>query len=210
MISRKSVFGFIALLACTHVQAASKFGGVSDVIGCGTAISVRNLNQAPLYTKEYEAVRADRMGSTADAAGALAGFGVVGAVAGFVGALAADTAIDANVKTASPVAPAGGAWKDVKAIKIKMDDGREINLPQIEIGNSVPGSFRFKEGQRYILNYSKDLDNIQIFIKGINLPIPSDVDKYERMCRLRIEKAVADSIIERSANLVDETKIITE
>lgn len=201
----------ISVLAHGYVHA-SKFGGVKDIIGCGTIVSVRSVNQAPTYTKEYEAVRPDRFGGSSQAAGILGGFGVIGSAVALVGSLAVDTAIEANVKTSLPVdAPDGGVWRGVRAVKIKFDDGREIHMPFIEMLD-VPGSRRFKVGERYSFNYSKELDNIQFFIGGDNL-IPNADDekqanKYRGMCRTRVDQSVADSIIERSASLVDESKII--
>jgi hypothetical protein len=205
-----------ALAACVlfgyglQAKAESKFGEFSTIIGCGTVTSVRKLNQAPLYDKVYENDRQDRAGSTGDVAGVLAGFGIVGAAVGFVGGLAADTAIAANVKTKAPVAPAGGEWKTVKAIRIKFDDGREVNLPLYEGTDSIINAFHYKEGQRLTLTYSKELDNIQPFMKGVSIPPPSEDYKYINRCKLRADKAVADDIIERSKNLVDESKIIPE
>lgn len=52
--------------------------------------------------------------------------------------------------------PLMGRVAGVRAVKIKFDDGREIHINFIEMLD-VPGSRRFKVGERYSFNYSKNL-----------------------------------------------------
>lgn len=175
----KKVTSFVlfAVVACCNAHA-SKFGGIQDIIGCGVIVSVRNVNQAPIYTKEYEAVRPGRFGGSSQVAGVLGGFGIIGSAVAVIGSAAVDAAVEANVKTELPVdKPDGGVWKGVRAVQIKFDDGREINVPYIEMID-VPGSRRFKAGERYSFNYSRELDSIQVFVGGDNL-IPSQDDESQ-------------------------------
>jgi len=180
---------------------AVTFAGKSDIFGCGTVVSVRDVVQAPMNDSEYQRY-ASETSNTGQTFVQILGGTAVGVVVGAAAGVVTDVLIDSNRKEIPAVVEPKDGWKHVKALKIKIDDGREINLPLIDDGGN------YKAGQRYLLGYSKQLDNIQLVFKGAHVPEKDDSTRYQNYCKLRIDQAVADDIIERSKSLVDESKVI--
>lgn len=191
--------------ASTGNQSRPRFYDPQTRIGCGTIVSIRQVDQNPLesaYTADYRANY--RRSDTSDVAALLVGGGVIGMVVGAAGSAAANVAMDASKK--DPAVVPGVRWgRKVLALRIALDDGRELNLPMIERRTNLSGN-HFKVGLRGPLSYSDNFQNIQM-ANGSIPPLPG-VSGYEEACSVNIAKEKADGVIKAGGNLVDETKII--
>jgi len=94
------------------------------------------------------------------------------------------------------------------AVKIKLDDGREINLPLVQRRKAYFHDL-LEVGQRNPLSYSVEHNVIMVGNVMHTPPLPGDKN-YDSACGLRIDKDRADSIIESSESLVNERMIIQE
>lgn len=195
-----------AAICFVQFAQATDFVDMRGQIGCGTITSVRNLNQAPLYNYEYESAWGKtNSGSLASVAN---GFGLIGFAGAVIGSIAVDTVVSSNSAPIEVKPPSeGAAWKDVRAVRIELDDGRQVNLPLMVAGKLDFASRTYQVGERVRLQYHKQLNNIQLMPKGLTAPKPGE-DKYERNCALRANKLDADTIVKASENLVNEANII--
>ena len=134
------------------------------------------------------------------------GGGVIGLGAALFGELALSVqqnfaskqALDDHIKAAE--------FKDVYAVKFKFDDGREIYIPMY-----VMSGMRYKEGVRVKAYMARALDNIQLGYNPVfGTPPLKGEDGYEAHCAMRAEPEFAELLIVKSANLVDESKLVKD
>jgi hypothetical protein len=206
MIKNYFLLLLTALSIAEGAHAADLFNR-EDLIGCGKVISVRKLDQAPMYNREY----AQRMGGNTNVSemGLITGLIPGGTVVAGAIAIVAGEIIDAAKSTPIPVVikPKSG-WRMVSAVQIQMDAGQIINLPLINADRFVYGH-HYEAGQRLSLTYSLVLKNIVIGPRGGKTPMPGE-KYFEKYCGLHASKEDADAILAASANLIDEANIIPE
>ena len=190
------------------VKAVSgpQFFDEASQMGCGAIVSVRNVDQWPVGNGDETRWRLAGNGkmSSGGTFGQLAGGGVIGFGAALLGSLVVDGVADAT-KSPPPEKPGMRYGHKVFAIKLLLDDGREINMPMIERAPTFSGG-QYKAGRRERLSFNNKNAHIQ-FENSFQPPIKGE-SGYAEKCALKIDKAVADDIILRSAKLVDETKIV--
>ena len=197
---------FYVLTSMTSFALASDtmyFYNQKSRLGCGTITSVRNVNQAPLYDYEYEHLHGGRAAST-DIAQLASGFGLVGQVVALATSITVDSARDSSATLEGVKEPKNGAWTNIKAIRLLMDDGRVMNLPLTGQPKLVMGP-KYEEGQRVTAYIIKDRKSIQITMKRKS-PLPGE-KLYEAYCSQTADAGEADEAIKSKEYLVDELKI---
>jgi len=197
-------FAVCAAMALSSVGAWASYFEFGSQMGCGVIVTVRETYQAPLYDDFYEA---SNTRSSGQGFSLLAGFGVVSQAAAVVTGLAADT-VNARDRDAPKVE--NFDRRQIRAVGIELDDGRKINVPLFEPEKYAVTDQRFRVGDRVKLSYSKKLDNIQVVVDNRNLaPVGDTTSKrFKVLCGFRADRTVADDIISRSENLVDESQIV--
>lgn len=205
----KSLFLMFSVLCLAQQAHAEDLWKRAEQIGCGTVTSVRKLNQSPLFNQEYlnSIGGSTNAGDVATIASRVVPFGEVAAVAISIGVAAV---VDAAKREPTPVvgSPRGGAWKNVSAVRIQMDDGRVINLPLMNADLLVRGH-EYKTDQRLSLTFSKYANAIQIAPKPFKTPIPGS-PSYSYYCGVNGDKDLADAAIRNGEHLVNEANIIAE
>lgn len=201
---------FPAIMAAIGMQSAhaESYFVASNIVGCGTIKSIRRTDQEPLPSFDlFETKRNYRAGAnTGSTFGQLLSGGVIGLATAIVGTVVADAAIDSS-KTHPPVVGQGERFgKKLLALQIAMDDGREVNLPEIEPINKLFALSSYQEGMRLVLAYN-EIENALIIGWSESSHRPGD-SGYEKECGLRLEKEKADAILKASEHLVDESLIL--
>lgn len=191
-------------------RGSDRFTKQGNRLGCGTVTSLRNVNQTPLYDKQYE-LQFNGSGSTRDLAGLSAQLGIVGMAAAVIGSVATDTAIEAT-RTAKKEIKLVNVPQNrglVKAVQLTLDSGDIINLPLVDV-NKFEFSGHYKVGKRYKVYYSPTYENLQL--------VESDEDEMKRtpeqaariwkwFCSPQLDKARIDELLSAHGNKVDESKI---
>jgi hypothetical protein len=109
-----------------------------------------------------------------------------------------------DVKTTTDI-PGERFGKKIFAIKVKMDDGREVNLPMIERFPSKNG-FAFTEGHRFPLSYSGIGFELNFGGDG-HAPIPDATD-YSDVCGVRMPETIVNRAIKIFGRAVKEDKVL--
>lgn len=195
----------ILCLALTAQSAmASEFFDKQKLIGCGTIVSVRNVDQAPLFDNEYVAQNKDGI-RTYGIASLMAGAGLIKYAAAAIGTVVADEAL---ANTPSKVKEQD-KWSNVKAVRIQMDGGQEINLPLIKPRDDIERR-QYTEGKRVTVYHVPQYNSIQLDTM-IRLPDPGDEAKaksYAFHCTRRLDDVTAEAVLKDVARLIQEDKII--
>lgn len=179
-------------------------------IGCATVLAVRNLNQQPAYDMQYESQFGSASGS-ADIASLGVQTGVLGVGAAVAGMLATDAVVSEARPTERQIkllrVPTNAQM--VKAVKLGLDDGAEVNLPLLDAPKLSFGS-KYKVGGRYMVYYSPTFENLQV-IKGAlkdKYESPEEGAKdLERFCKRTLTDDKAKAVLAANANKVDESKV---
>lgn len=198
--------------AATGDAGSQRFIKAGNLIGCGSVVSVRNVNQQPVYDDEYERQYIGRANS-GSALGFLAEVGVVGSVVS-IGAAAiaggtADMISDAN-RTAprkQKIITVPDNGKEVKAIRLRMDDGREINLPMLR--PPIIDS-QYEVGNRYQVFYSPTYMNLQLqrSREKDRYDTPAEAEKARKwFCSQDLDTETSNRELAKHKNFVDESKI---
>lgn len=191
-------------------RGSQRFVKVGNRVGCGTVISLRNVNQTPVYDMRYEGQFIGNS-NTSDVAGLAVQTGLLGMAVAGVASIATDVTIDAT-RTAKKQIKMVNVPRDqglVKAVQLRMDDGQEINLPMLD-ANKFDFSGHYKVGNRYEVFYSPTYDNLQLFAsrEKEKYDTPEEAEKAKKwFCSADLDKAKADELIATNANKVDESKI---
>lgn len=206
MINSKisALCGLSIAATMAHASDTLYFFNQQSRIGCGTITDVRNVNQAPLYDREYEMLRGGR-GGTGDVAVLVSNLGIVGQAVAAITSLGVDSARDKSIALEAVNAPANGVWTNVKAIRVVMDDGREINLPltaQPKLGTGL----KYESGRRVEVYLIKERNSIQLGMQR-KPPLP-DEKLYAAFCRRSADAADAEAALTEKAHLVQEDKIV--
>lgn len=199
-----------AILAAlgTQIAQAESYFNASNIVGCGTIKSIRRTDQEPLPSFDlHEIKRNYRAGAnTGSTFGQLFSGGMIGLATAIVGSVVADAAIDAS-KNHPPVVGQGERYgKKLLALQIAMDDGREVNLPEIEPINKLFAISSYQDGMRLVLAFN-EMENALIVDWSESRYRPGD-SGYEKECGLRLDKEKADAILQTSEHLVDESLIL--
>lgn len=141
-----------------------------------------------------------------------ASYGLIGAGAAIVGSIFVDSIGNANNKRSQTPVDGLLFGRKVLALKIKLDDNREINLPLMEAQVIspffIPVGHPHEVGRRVQLAHNEKRNNIQVLNPRMSsVPVKGDSD-YEKECELRIDKDLADAVIKSSKHVVDESLII--
>jgi hypothetical protein len=129
-------------------RGSQRFIKAGNLIGCGAVVSLRNVNQTPAYDQQYE-MQFNGSGSTSDIAGLAAQAGILGMAAAVIAGVTADATIDAT-RTATREIKMVNVPENhglVKAVQLRLADGREINLPMLD-ANGTDFSGHYKVGNR--------------------------------------------------------------
>lgn len=191
-------------------RGSQRFIKAGNLIGCGTVVSLRKVNQTPFYDQQYE-MQFNGSGSTSEVAGLAVQTGLLGMAAAVMASAATDATIEATC-TAKKEIKMVNIPKDqglVKAVKLRLDDGREINLPMLD-ANKFDFSGHYKVGNRYQIFYSPTYDNLQLFAsrEKEKYDTHEEAEKAKKwFCRTDFDKTKADELIANNANKVDESKI---
>lgn len=187
-----------------HASDAFYFFNPQNRIGCATITSVRNVNQAPLYDREYEVLVGGR-GGTGDLAVIVSGLDIVGTVAAAATSLAVDAVRDPSAAVDGVQTPADGTWTNVQALRVEMDDGSVMNIPMTAQPKLTPGP-KYEVGRRVTVYLLKERNSIQLGLGG-RAPLPGD-KLHEGYCKRGVSQAEAEAALKEKANLVQEDKII--
>ncbi|MFN5095816.1 hypothetical protein [Limnohabitans sp.] len=195
----------IALLSTSGTQAqANRFFKPENMLGCGTVVSVREVKQAPLYDAEYERHVSGRAG-TADLAVVAVGFGLLSAATAGVASLVVDALRDGSVSQEGVKAPPDGEWKNIKAVRIVMDEGAVINLPLMAQPSSALGT-KYEAGKRVGVYWLPDRQSIQVALRS---PVPDPGAKnYQLRCKREISGERASEIFQVANQLVNESLVV--
>lgn len=202
----KTVFLCALTLAASaaHASDAFYFFNPQNRIGCATITSVRNVNQAPLYDREYEMLMGGRGGS-ANLAIIVSGLGIVGAAGAVAASLAIDAVRDPSVAVDGVQTPADGTWTNVQALRVEMDDGNVMNIPLTAQPKLTLGP-KYEVGRRVTVYLLKDRNSIQLGLGG-RAPLPGD-KLHDGYCKRGVSQSEAEAALKEKANLVQEDKII--
>lgn len=204
--SFKSFAACSLLLVASVAQASDAlyFFNPRNRIGCGTITSVRNVNQAPLYDREYEDLVGGN-GSTGSVAVAASALGIVSLAAAATTSLAVDAVRDPSTATDGVKTPADGVWKNIKAVRVLMDDGSVMNLP-LTGQPKLSLDDKYEEGRRVSVYFLKDLNSIQLNLRG-KAPAPGE-RLHDAYCSRRVTQEEATIALKEKAALVQEENII--
>ena len=193
-----------SLASCAFASDTMYFFNQKSRLGCGTITSVRNVNQTPLYDYEYEHLRGGRAAST-DVAQLASGFGIVGQAVALATSMTVDLVRDSSATLEGVKEPENGVWKNIKAVRVLMDDGRVMNLPLTAQPKLVMGP-KYEEGQRVTAYMIKDRKSIQITMKRKS-PLPGE-KLYDAYCSLTADVEEAAEAIKAKEFLVKEINIV--
>lgn len=183
---------------------ASEFFDRQNLIGCGTITDVRDVNQPPLFDNEYVAQNKDGI-RTYGIASMMAGAGLLKWAAAAIGTVAADEALSKEPQKVKEQ----DNWTNVKAVRVRMDDGQEINLPLIKPRGDIERR-QYTQGKRVTVFHVPQYSSIQLDTM-IRLPEPGDEAKaksYEFHCKRRLDDATATAVLKDAESLVRQDKII--
>ncbi|PJC20459.1 MAG: hypothetical protein CO065_05485 [Comamonadaceae bacterium CG_4_9_14_0_8_um_filter_57_21] len=198
------------VMAYGNDRGSQRFIKAGNRIGCGTVVSLRKVNQTPFYDQQYE-MQFNGSGGTSDIAGLAVQTGLLGMAAAVIASVATDATIEAT-RTAKKEIKMVNVPRDqglVKAVKLRLDDGREINLPMLD-ANKFDFSGHYKVGNRYQIFYSSTYDNLQLFAsrEKEKYDTPEEAEKAKKwFCSSDLDKTKADELIANNANKVDESNI---
>ena len=198
------------VVAYGNEKGSARFMKPENQMGCGTVVSVRNVNQVPEYDREYEAQFGNNT-NTGDIAALAAQNGVVGLVAGAVASTLVDATVAANKETQSTIKLLN-VQKDqglVKAVQLRLDDGSEINLPLLDAPRLSPFG-HYKVGNRYRVYYSATFNNVQLVVSGerASYDSPERAEVARKLwCKRTLAEDKIKAVLEAHAHKVDETKI---
>lgn len=201
----KSIAVCSLLLMASVAQASDAlyFFNPRNRIGCGTITSIRNVNQAPLYDREYEELVGGN-GSTGSLAVAVSGLGIVSQTVAALTSLTVDAARDSSSAVDVVKAPDGGVWKNVKAVRVLMDDGSAMNLP-LTAQPKLSIDPKYEQGRRVSVYLLKDRNSIQLNLLG-KAPAPGE-KLHDAYCSRRVTEDEAATALKEKAALVQEDKI---
>lgn len=187
-----------------------RFIKAGNRIGCGSVVSVRKVNQAPMYDNRYEG-QFNGTGSSSDIAGAAAQLGVVGIATAVIAGVTTDTALEARRTPKKEIRLANVPKNSgiVKAIQLRLDDGHEVNLPLVD-ANKFDFSGHYKVGNRYAVYYSPTYDNLQLFPLGEkkSFDSPEQAERYRLLsCSIQLDEKKTADLLDKFAHKVDESKI---
>ncbi len=205
--SSSKSFALCGLLLAASVAQASDalyFFNPRNRIGCGTITAVRNVNQAPLYDREYEQL-VGGSGSTGSLAVAVSGLGIVTQTAAALASLAVDATRDTSSAVDSVKAPESGFWDNIKAVRVAMDDGSVMNLP-LTAQPKLSTAPKYEEGRRVSVYLLKERNSIQLNLIG-KAPAPGE-KLHEAYCSRRTTAEEAAAALKEKAALVQEDKIV--
>lgn len=208
----------IVILAATCMALNTHAGPMFSseyMIGCGTITSVRKTNQRPMINDDLiNAYSEKNINSTSTFAEA-ASSGVMSIGASVVGGILFDSVV--NNQRGPSSGPKDGMFlgKKLQALRIELDDGREINLPLIEarvvsfLGKELQGH-AYEPGRRVYIAYNTQFKTIQIDHPRYSPPPKQGEEDYLEKCGLRIDKEFADGVVAKSRRSVIERFIIDE
>lgn len=197
-----------SLALCAPLAQASDFSDFYNrdmLIGCGTIVSVRNVNQSPLMEYEYAAQNGTSI-RTGDIAALMSVNGVAGFLTAAIGSVVVDNALQKNAEDVKEQTN----WENVKAVRVKMDSGEEINLPLFKPRTGGTDRRQYADGKRVTVYHVPRYKSIQLDAMA-RPPNPNEQDKarlYQILCKRRLDDATANSALKEAANLVQEDKII--
>lgn len=179
-----------------------------DQVTCGNIVAVRKSQQLPMYDDEY--IKTTKSHRQANEVGVVAmGLGVLGPVGAVIASIGTEVAVNSAIDGKKPeqnleiVDPSYNNG-NVRALKIELDDGREINLPVVR--NNIGSFGTYAPGDRVNLVLSRQLGVLQIKYRAT---AKLGSDDYDLKCGLNnVTKEEADAAILKSANLVDESLVI--
>ena len=188
--------------AAALASDATRFYNRSNRLGCGTILAVADVNQAPLYDREYEALVGGK-GSTADLVGHAVSLNLAGVIEAVAVGLAVDAARGESSDQGSVKPPADGVWKNIKAVRVKMDSGEVMNLPLTGQPTLDPGP-KYEEGRRVTVFLLPQYKSIQLSMRG-RQPAPDD-KTYAGWCSANVAPATAAEAFAASSSLVQADK----
>lgn len=196
---------FASIVLASQLATAGTLYDFRKTVGCATVVAVRDTTQAPLYNDDYQN-RYNGSYNTTGEFGLLAQLTNTGIVGAVVGSVVADAALQSQLKPVPVIEPKRG-WRDLKAVTLKFDDGRVVNLPMADADRWVRGHAYDKEiGKRFPFSYNEELKTLLIGYRAI--PVGESIERL--YCVLKIDPTVADAAIDAAANLVDESKIVAK
>lgn len=200
--------GLLGVLCFVLLQAAYADDQQRELLGCGTLVSIRPVNQKPFPNiRNSKVVESRSPGSTViQVLSQLPGASVVGTVAA---AVLSDTVAASIGESANSAAEAQQEatqnYTDVSAVAFKFDNGRTVKLPMI-----VVSGMRYKPGVR-LYAYRNVTQNgiLQLGENALFLGIPDVGDSnYPEKCSSQVAPEVVDATITAFSDRVDESKII--
>jgi len=205
-MNSKIVTGLLLALSCQQALAVD-FMNRDNLIGCGEITSVRKVNQAPLYDKEYDLLHGN-VGSTSGIAGMLTAGGVVKFAAAAVTSMVADKVIADNANPDAAV-KAQESWDNVLAVRIAMDSGNVLNLP-LTAPPADQERRAYAQGKRVRVFYVPELNSVQVSTLIAKLPGVEEREssRYRSFCGAKLDEGTANRVLQEKANLVVEQQIV--
>ncbi len=194
----------LALVTTAATADSTNFFLRANRMGCGTITLVRDVNQAPLYDQQYELLVGGK-GSSSTVMGAAVQLDLVGVLKAAVVGAAIDAARGPSTAQGGVKPVEGGVWKDVKAVRVQMDDGTVMNLPMTAQPKLSTGP-KYEEGRRVTVFLIPAHSSIQLAMAG-RQPPPED-KTYAGWCSNMVEPAVSEAAMAAAASLVQEDKIV--
>ena len=195
----------LSLISVSVYAEKTDFDKKIDRIGCGTVLSVKDVNQKPVPDSRFIPRGIDSGQGVVAGIFGIFGFGVVASVVGEIGTvLIAGEAKKASEEKDLANQEETKTYKHVIAMKFKFDDDREVNIPMYRLSGS-----RYMEGARLVAYYPESQKVIQFSINPhfANIPKIGDVE-YAEKCSNILSVESVNAAIETSANMVDESKIV--
>lgn len=204
----KTMFATGLVLALSSQAAfAVDFMNRDNLIGCGEITSVRKVNQAPLYDKEYDLLNGN-VGSTSGLAGMLTAGGVVRFAAAAVTSMVADKVI-ADKTTPDAAVKSQESWDNVQAVRIAMDNGGVLNLP-LTAPPADQERRAYAQGKRVRVFYVPELNSLQVSTLIAKLPTveEKETSRYKSFCGPKLDEGTVAKVMSEKANLVVEQQIV--
>jgi hypothetical protein len=163
----KKLFLCATLLITSSIQMAEAAGPAfwrKDQVACGNIVSVRKSGQLPMYDDEY--IKSTKSHRQANEVGVVAmGLGVLGPVGAAIASIGTEIAVNTAIDGKKPepileIVDPNYNNGNVRAIRIALDDGREINLPVIR--NNIGSFGTYAAGDRVNLVLSRQQGVLQI------------------------------------------------
>ena len=198
--------GLFLALSCQAVLAVD-FMNKDNLIGCGEITSVRKVNQAPLYDKEYDLLHGN-VGGTSGIAGMLTAGGVVKFAAAAVTSMVADKVIADNT-TPEAAVKAQDSWDNVLAVRIAMDNGSVLNLP-LTAPPADQERRAYTQGKRVRVFYVPELNSVQVSTLIAKLPglEEKETKRYQSFCGGKLDESTVAKVLNEKGNLVIEQQIV--